>query len=269
MTSPQAPRTLLTDLLRCVGLLTRLRVPSRWFDGFDGRYDRAAWAFPVVGCVVGSLGAAAMVGSWLVGAPPLLASTLAVAVQAAVTGALHEDGLADFADGLAGDDAVRRIEIMRDSAVGVFGMLALVLAVLARVAALSALLTAFGAKACILLVATAAASRAAMLWPWHRTPPASATGSAAASGRPDRTATGSALLVGSILLAACVVVVPSFPLLLAFMGGALVALAMTRYATLRLGGHTGDVLGATCILAEVAILAGLATATGGYPTVPL
>jgi cobalamin 5'-phosphate synthase/cobalamin synthase len=174
-----------TDLARAVAFLSRLPVPSRFFDGDDGRLSRTVRAFPLAGIVL-SLPAALLLSllAWIE-APPLLAAGLAVALQAGVTGALHEDGLADTADGLgAGADRQRALDIMKDSRIGVFGVVALLMALLLRVAALAALIPVLSPAGLFLVVlAAAAASRAAMVWHWKSLPPARPDGVAASDDR--------------------------------------------------------------------------------------
>lgn len=108
-------------------------------------YEPAEWRWapahlPLVGAVVGGISAGVWWLCLAVGLSPALAATLAVAASALATGALHEDGLADAADGLGGGhDAARALAIMKDSRIGSYGALALGLSVLARVAALASL----------------------------------------------------------------------------------------------------------------------------------
>ena len=129
------------DAVLALVLLTRLPLPHLPKDSF-ARQSRAVWAFPLAGLVVGGLAtvmAAAALAVW----PPAVAAGLALAVQILVTGAMHEDGLADSADGLwGGFDRSRRLEIMKDSQIGTYGVLALVLSLGLRWLTLSALLAA-------------------------------------------------------------------------------------------------------------------------------
>ncbi|HEY1413869.1 MAG TPA: adenosylcobinamide-GDP ribazoletransferase, partial [Rhodopila sp.] len=130
----------LTDLISAFMLLTRLPA-GRFAHRFEPpNLARCVWAFPVVGLVVnGTVGLV----YWLVrtlGMPPLLAAVWTVAASITMTGALHEDGLADTADGFGGGrTAARKLEIMRDSAIGSYGALALLLSTAVRVAAIASL----------------------------------------------------------------------------------------------------------------------------------
>ena len=141
MTTPPEPGRLSREVrLVAVALqfLTRLPVPS--FERWDDRWlNDCVRHFPLVGLLVGSIGGAVL---WAAGSlwTPLVAAILAVATTALVTGAFHEDGLADTFDGLGGSvGRARALEIMKDSRIGSYGALALMLVTALRVAGLAAL----------------------------------------------------------------------------------------------------------------------------------
>ena len=97
--------------------------------------NRFAWAAPVAGVAVGLVGALALALTGLIGLPPLIRAGLATAALVAATGALHEDGLADVADGFGGGATrAMKLDIMRDSRIGAYGAIALALALILRVA---------------------------------------------------------------------------------------------------------------------------------------
>jgi adenosylcobinamide-GDP ribazoletransferase len=215
----------------------------------------ARWAYPLVGLVTGGLAAAAHAGALALGFGPLVAALLALTTAALVTGALHLDGLADFADGIGGGrDRAHCLEIMRDSRIGSYGVIALVLAIALAAAGLAEL-PGGAVPATLLLAATG--SRLAMLVVLDRLPPA----------RPDglgRGASGSAPLAwvpGTAVVAALSVWtgVGSLPALAAM---AVAVAVVARLAHRRIGGQTGDVLGATQVAAEVACILALAAALG-------
>jgi adenosylcobinamide-GDP ribazoletransferase len=226
-----------------VSFLTVLPVPS----GAPPRsLDSAAGWFPAVGALVG-----AIAGGVLVGTRPLVGSTaaaaLAVAALVVVTGALHQDGLADCADGLGiRDDRERRLAVMRDSAIGVFGALALILWILLLVTALAGLAP---RAALLALVAAGAAGRWSALVHGALARPARANGLGAGFDVGTRSlAVGSATALGACLLTAGL-----GHGLAAFAVAACVGLAVTAWARRAIGGRTGDTLGATVALAEVAV----------------
>ncbi len=223
----------------------------------DGRpLADAARAFPLVGLLVGLIAGAALWAGVSLGLPPLLSALLALAVAAFITGALHEDGLADTMDGLGGggtrDD---KLAIMRDSRIGAFGTLALVFSVAIRAAALSGMRD--DAAALVALIAAAVLSRAVLPALMAAFEPARNDGLAAHAGRPDTDGVATAAVLG-VLLAL---------LLAGFAAGAAAVLAaggaaflVARFAAARLGGITGDVLGAVQQAAEIAALLALAWA---------
>jgi adenosylcobinamide-GDP ribazoletransferase len=238
----------LNDGKVALAFLTRLPVrPDRRWQGTDLAASVAM--FPVVGVLVGMLGALAYAVATAIGLPPLPAAVLAIAALVGATGALHEDGLADLADGLGGASRARRLEIMRDPRVGSFGVMALLLALLARVGALAAL--AGPAEVGAALVAAAALSRALLPAAMLALPQARVDGLAAQAGRPHparvAAAAAIALLIALLLLPAGIAVTASGAATLA---GAMVAWLAFR----RLGGITGDVLGAVQQAAEIAFL---------------
>lgn len=257
-------RELWDDVARSVAFLSRIPVPDRYFHGYDGGLGRAVRAFPLAAILI-TLPAAAI--AFILGAlhaSSLFSAFLVVAVQAMVTGALHEDGLGDTADGFGGGrDREGALEIMKDSRIGTYGAVALILSFGLRVSALAAflpLLTPTGGG--IALLATAALSRAAMVWHWSRLPPARRGGVAASAGVPEPGATSVAL--GSGVLLALVLFylagIPTVAVLLSFAAFGLAVPGFTRIASRKLGGHTGDTIGATQQLTEVAVLGALALA---------
>jgi adenosylcobinamide-GDP ribazoletransferase len=205
----------------------------------------AAW-FPLVGALVGGLAAAMRYyGEALFG--PTVASVLALTVLVGLTGALHQDGLADCADGLGvRGDRERRLDVMRDPATGVFGTLALLGWGLLLTAALAQLGDEAAARA---LIVAAAVARAAALLHATATPPARPDGLGAAF-TPGH---ASIAVAGIATLATAILVAGAAKGLAAAAAGAAVALATTAGARRALGGRTGDTLGATVALAEVAV----------------
>src|SRR5262245_12660629 len=168
---------ILDDIGICLSFYTRL--PVRMADGRS--FADAQWAAPVAGLAVGAIGWLAFFLADAFGLPPGISGALAVASTVFVTGALHEDGLADTADGLGGGGTrERKLEIMRDSRIGTFGALALLFSVLLRSAALSAL--ASSSLVFLALIASHAAGRAVMPVFMRLVPPARADGLSANAG---------------------------------------------------------------------------------------
>jgi adenosylcobinamide-GDP ribazoletransferase len=173
------------------------------------------------------------------------------------TGALHEDGLADVADGFGGGRTREdKLRIMRDSRIGSYGALALVLALLARAGALVALADPSDVLAA--LVAAGAVSRAALPAVMAISPQARADGLAAAAGRPHPLRAAAAALVAALL--AILLLGQAAPA--ALLAGAGGALAVALLARRQIGGYTGDVLGAAQQLGEIGVLLGAVAARG-------
>jgi adenosylcobinamide-GDP ribazoletransferase len=236
------------DLRLALAFLTRLPVPV---DGSlpSTALARASRTFPLAGLIIGLIGGVVFALATALSLSSMLAAVLAVAAVVAVTGALHEDGLADTTDGFGGG-ATRedKLAIMRDSRIGSFGVLALILSVAARVASLAALGTPAAAFAA--LIATHAASRGFLVAVMEREPLARSDGLAAGAGRPSRTcmlwALGLAVLI--------TIVVQGLAGIVALAVGVAVAWALARLAQRQIGGYTGDVLGAVQQASEIAML---------------
>jgi adenosylcobinamide-GDP ribazoletransferase len=216
--------------------------------------NRFAWAAPVAGVAVGLVGAFALALTALIGLPPLICAGLATAALVATTGALHEDGLADVADGFGGGATrAMKLDIMRDSRIGAYGAIALTLALILRVGALTAALDGGFWRASLSLIAVAALARAGALTPLALLDSARADGAGAAAGRlePEALAAawGSALVVALALGLISLGLAHALAAALASGAGALAMVAMARRA---IGGQTGDVAGAAQQLAEIA-----------------
>ncbi len=230
--------------------LTRLPFPGQPGAGRKGALAAAARAFPVVGLIVGAACAVALLAAAGLGLSPLAAGLLALALAALITGALHEDGLADVADGFgAGDTPAAKIKIMRDSRIGAFGVLAVVLSVALRAAVLGGF--AVPEVAASALVAAACLSRGLLPAAMHFVAPASKTGLAAKAGRPDQESWVTAAALGGLL--AFLFLGPAGGLLAVVFGAAAAAL-VAWLAWSEIGGVTGDVLGAQQQAAEIAVL---------------
>lgn len=244
----------INEIFRAVGLMTRLPVPFR-----PGNMARAMWAVPIAGALVGVLAGGALWGAALLGLPDLACALLALAVGAFATGALHEDGLADCADGFwGGATPSRRLEIMRDSRSGAYGVLALVLATGLKASLLATLLANAGPEATVVaVIAVQAVARAGLpgLMAVIHTP--SETGLAASVGRPgSRVAIVSGILGLALTAPLILVGMPIAPIALGLASG-LACLAMGILARRKLGGVNGDSLGAAEQVAEIACLISL------------
>lgn len=257
-------QSFVTDVARAVAFLSRLPVPARFFEGDDGRLSRTVRAFPAAGAVIALPTALLLALLLLLGGAPLLAALMALLLSTLIAGGLHEDGLADAADGLGGGrDRERALAIMKDSRTGSYGVLALIFSLGLRAAALSSLAVALGPFGTgLALIAAASLSRATMLLHWRALPPARTDGVAAGVGLPEpfavRLALGSAVLLA--ILPMLIAGVSPAALFMAIALGFLVEKPFTRLCRRRIGGHTGDTIGATQQLSEIAFLTTLALA---------
>ncbi|MEM9890017.1 MAG: adenosylcobinamide-GDP ribazoletransferase [Actinomycetota bacterium] len=233
-------------IVTAYAFLTRIPMPDTGAD--QARVRAAALWFPLVGLTVGAAVGLVHVGlSALV--DPLVAAAVAVSVGVAITGGFHEDGLADTADGFGGGWTVeRRLEIMSDSLLGTYGVLAIGCVLLVRVAAVSTL----GGVEAVALIATAhllARTAAVVVMGLARQArPGGLADRSAATGRGRlAVATAAWVLVGGVIVG---------PVALALVAAAtvVVAVATTALAYRKIGGVTGDVLGAVEQLVEAATL---------------
>ncbi|MEM6887118.1 MAG: adenosylcobinamide-GDP ribazoletransferase [Pseudomonadota bacterium] len=240
----------LVDIWRAGILLTRLPLPPLPTTAFANS-AQAAWAYPLIGVLLAAGAGATGLAFMALGLPTALVAGLALTVMTLVTGALHEDGLADVADGFWGGYACeRRLEIMRDSQIGSYGVLALIISTGLRWGALAMLLPT-GLAA---FVASAALSRAMMPCLMYALPHARQDGLSQQVGRPSRVVVAVGLLFAAFASFALLGAAAS----IAIAAALLVTLAMGHLARQKIGGQTGDVLGATQVLSETAALLGLA-----------
>lgn len=244
---------------RALAFLSRLPPLGRAVHGTH-RLGDDAHAFPLAGLLIALPGASLLALGHALGLSAPVAAILAVALTVALTGALHEDGLADTADGLFGHHARERaLAIMKDSRIGVYGALALILTLGARIALLAELLQQGALPAALSLVAAASASRGAMAHLWSSLPAAEPGGLAERVGAPDRAGGRTALALGLAVLAilGTAAAGPGGLLIPAALALA-VHLLFRRVLNRRLGGVTGDTIGCDQQIVEIAILLGFA-----------
>ncbi|GAB0119750.1 adenosylcobinamide-GDP ribazoletransferase [Acidisoma sp. 7E03] len=234
------------DLASAFGLLTRLPLPKAARASAPGQ---GVWAWPLVGAVAGLIGGLVYTLALRWDLTPWLSGLLAVFAMVLTTGGFHEDGLADTADGTGGATPERRLAIMKDSRIGSYGVLALIASVALRAGALAAITEPARVVPAVLLAAVA--GRAAMPGVLLLSGPARPGGLAASLG----------LLSSARVLAAW-----GIAILIGLLCGGLHATALTAAAVLlvalgaawfgdrRLGGYTGDTLGAAEQITEIAVL---------------
>ncbi len=236
--------------------LTRLPFPAPKDGAGKWALAGSSRAFPVIGAAVGAIAGLSLMVVAGLDLHPLACAFVALAVSALVTGALHEDGLADVADGFGGGvTKAKKLKIMKDSRIGAFGVLAVVFSVAIRASILGGLPG--PGLAALALIAAAALSRGLLPAVRALSDPARKSGLAFRAGTPDQESWVTALVLGGLL-----------GFLFLGPGGGLMALAMAIIAVAALawlaerqvGGFTGDVLGAQQQAAEIAVLAAAAAA---------
>ena len=252
--SMDVARRLRADVAANLAFFTRLPVRSG-----EGALDFAsiAWAAPIAGAIVGGFGAAALYLGWILGLPASVVATLGLAVAIAVSGGLHEDGLADVADGFGGGSTREaKLAILKDSRLGVFGGLALALALVLRVSALAGALNQGVAFACGAFILASAVARASALAPLALLPPARADGAGASASRGLEPRHYAAALAGALGLAVIIGIstLGMIRALIALVAAIAAAHLIVALAQRQIGGQTGDVAGAAAVAAETAAL---------------
>ncbi len=256
MSSPLTSRPR-RDAALAFSLLTALPLRAEWPD--RERPDVAGY-FPLVGLVLGGMTVALL---WLAGRVPVvetmleersaLIAVLVVAAWAMTTRMLHWDGLADVADAVwGGNSPARRLEIMADSATGAFGTTAVVLVAFAQITALAPLLAeAFLAPIVLALVA---GRLAASFGAWLGRPARPGGLGAAVAGRPGALSLAAALLATGVAVGACAAWLPPGSAAVLAAVALVAAPVVPHVLSLPVRGITGDVLGASVLLTETAVL---------------
>ena len=233
------------------------RIPMGWYRFPDDRppdFISSLWAFPVVGLVIGAAAGGVLALSEMLLLPPLVSAAVALLALALLSGAMHEDGLADMADGFGGGrDVESKVRIMHDSRIGSYGVMALILSSAARLGLLMACLDAFDGVQLVMFIALIqAASRfqpVAQLSTFSISPHASL---AHLTGQPGSVRLVAGALIWLLPLAWFVGITTAL-----LMAVPVVALALWigTVAMRQVDGLTGDVMGATTIISEIVLLA--------------
>jgi adenosylcobinamide-GDP ribazoletransferase len=239
---------LAADLRIALAFYTRLPIaPPAGVDG--AAVARASWCSPIAGAVVGVVAAFVYWASVRLNLPQFVAAALAVAASMLFTGCLHEDGLADTADGFGGATRAQALDIMRDARIGTFGVCALIVSFALRVGAITDL-----PKASLVawaLIGTHAAARGSLPLFMRVLPPARPDGLSAQAGAPTPRRAVAAALIGAVILwLALGAAAARIAIVFMLIGLGVLALVSHR----RLGGQTGDVLGTAEQVGECIVL---------------
>ncbi len=249
-------KNIVADCLACLRFYTRLpvRIPAIvQCDHEFTCFTRSLWAAPLAGASIGALGGVVLAFCALARLPDSVSAGLALTAIVLLTGALHEDGLADTADGLGGGASrERKLEIMRDSRLGAYGAIAVGLSLLLRFAAISALLERGVWCAVTGTIAAGAFSRAIGLLPLVLLKSARSDGVSASVGQLPRSLFLCAMVLGVAFgLTPLLAGNSLWPTLAAMPLAGLSSLAITKCAGRQIDGHTGDILGAAQQVAEI------------------
>ena len=248
-TPPPATVQLVRDLNVALSFCTRLPVPHA-IAATGADVARACWALPIAGALVGAIGALVYCLAATAALPAFPAAALAVAATVLATGALHEDGLADVADGFGGGATrERKLEIMGDSRLGTYGACALVLSLLLRISAIADITQ--PALVAAALLAAHIGARAVMPAVMWFVPPAKPNGLSASAGLPPVASVVLAAIFGAAALGIGLGPGPGAIAILVVLVG---AAAVARLSIAQIGGQTGDVLGAVEQVSEILIL---------------
>jgi len=249
------------DILASLAFLSRLpiKLANRHFS-----LANSSRAFGIAGLILGAICGAIFWAVHMVGLGTLPAIITALALSALITGGLHEDGLADVADGFGGGwSSERKLEIMRDSQIGTYGVLALVFSVGFRIAAYSSLVDSGNiGNSFIVTIAVFAAigclSRSTMALMMYQLPQARKDGRAVEAGVPSHDNLRNGLFISAIAGLTCLVVgVETGAIIATFAGVAIAYLVVRKLASSQIGGYTGDVLGTLQQVTEIFCLLAL------------
>jgi len=233
-----ARRGVFADFTQATAVLTRIPIGEAVPE--PGSIAAGAWSFPLVGAGVGGIAALVLVLAEIIGLGSIPAALLAVLAGIAITGALHEDGLADTADGFGGGkDRAQKLAIMRDSRLGTYGACALAASFMLRWSALASL--GDPGPSAIALMAAHASARASLPAFLLFVPPARSDGLSAGAGRPPPSIAIAAALLGVLVL---FLSFGARGALICFLLLCAAGAGMGWLSTREIGGQTGDVAGA-------------------------
>jgi adenosylcobinamide-GDP ribazoletransferase len=250
------------ELVVSLRFLTRLAIPfSRTID--PPALPQAMRLFGVAGAIIGAASGAVLLGLHALHLPNLMAGAFTCLFSALITGALHEDGLADSADGLfGGKTREQRLDIMRDSRIGSFGAIALGIAIMSRVGAYDVLIRLQPLDMIMIMAAVASFSRAMVVDMMWATRAARSDGLSVLAGRPGRNGALFALACGAALTLFAGYHLHNESGLVALVAAGLITGLMRRVTMRLIGGQTGDVCGAVQVLCEIVMLAVFAAMIG-------
>ena len=248
------------DIAAAFLLLSRIPVKYQFVKDSPPDFNSSLWAFPLVGLVIGTFGGIMLTFASFLGLPLLVCGGLSVSVMAMATGAMHEDGLADTADGFGGGrDVDDKMRIMHDSHIGSYGVLALCISTIIRISLFASIAELDLSNLALigLVAAIAAAARWQILIALRAFPIAAYAKLARVTGQPSMIAIFAAAFLWVVPLVYFVVPIAA---VIAGIATLLVCLGLGRIAMRQINGISGDVMGAMIILGEIMLAAGLCLA---------
>ena len=266
-TSPHSPETggrfrPIAEILVSLRFLTRIPIPfMRTID--PPKLAQSMRFFGIAGGLIGALSGLVLVALNHLNLPPMMVAIMACGFGLVLTGALHEDGLADSADGLfGGRDQEQRLLILKDSRIGTYGACALMIALLLRASAYMSIISLPALWIILILAAVGAFSRAMVVDMMWATKPARSDGLSVMAGRPGRNSSLFAILTSAAFtLYACTFIRADTGIIALAAAGVLTAL-IRRYAIRMIGGQTGDICGAVQVIAELGMLVAIVATIG-------
>lgn len=242
------------DFIMALRLFSRLPTGASPHQKPD--LSRIAMALPLASLAIGAGPALILIGAVLIGLPSYYAATLAVAAMIVVTGAMAEDALADALDGLfGGQTPARRLEIMKDSRHGTYGVAAICLSIVLRVAGLGAIAAINPLVAGAIWLAAGIVARSSSLWLAVALPPARADGLSATAGSVSARSFAVGLVFAALLLFVLAGPATSVVgLVVAVLTTVVVVLGWTALVRRLVGGQSGDLIGALGALGEIGLL---------------
>jgi adenosylcobinamide-GDP ribazoletransferase len=254
------PNLHIDKIAQAIGFLSRYPVPETFFRTDDGKMDETSGYYVIAGALIAMplAGVAAILAALDVNT--MLIAALLVASLTFVTGGLHEDGLSDCADGFWGSTKRDKIlTIMKDSRLGTYGTLALLFSILLKFVAFTQIfehLNAFSAYFAIIIAC--ASSRGIMVWHWSELPAAKTDGVAASVGEPSDKALQITMISLAVLGVLAIIFAGFLAAAFAIIFAAGISFYFTKLTDQKIDGYTGDTIGATQQLSEIAILIGFA-----------
>ena len=248
----------LEDILLALTFFTR--IPIHFTVKYHRTLMQACWCFPLIGASIGLVGGTFLYLLLIIQIPVAISAVITICFIIVLTGALHEDGLADTVDGLGGgEDKKSKIEKMRDSRIGSYGVLAILLLTLIKLNAIISLATEKPYEIAILSIICAhSLSRFSIIVIPYFSIPASNEGLARYAGKPATLGFIGSFLLTSILI---LILLPFDQAILSAVLAILVAGAVGLLANFQIKGYTGDILGAAQQVSEVTVLVYLASSS--------